>query len=147
MSLLALRKLTVIVGKKRDTHICLHLQHICDVGNEQAQLIRKMISLTQVISNLENLKILDIRKNRIELTNNVVSFIQQYNLSIFVSILPLFKFTFVKTIQLVSRQTKVGFDRRLINNVYLLSLHLQVLILTQMIASDLPFDIQKLFLC
>ena len=36
MSLLALRKLTVIVGKKRDTHICLHLQHICDVGNEQA---------------------------------------------------------------------------------------------------------------
>ena len=54
---------------------------------------------------------------------------------------------FVKKLQLVSRQTKVGFDRRLINNVYLLSLHLQVLILTQMIASDLPFDTEKLFLC
>ena len=35
MSLLALQKLTLIVGRKRDTHICLHLQHFCDVGNEQ----------------------------------------------------------------------------------------------------------------
>ena len=71
----------------------------------------------------------------------------RYNWSIFVSILPIFKFIFVKKKQLVSRQTKVGFDRQLINNVYLLSLHLQVLILTQMIASDLPFDTEKLFLC